>query len=596
MLDTQKYLTLVRRRGDAGLELSRVYRNMRRQELFLLAYAHLYANKGAMTPGIAPEGTVDGMSLERIDRLIDRRATGTYTWTPVRRTYIEKSHSRTMRPLGMPGWNDKMVQDVMRMILEAYYEPQFRDCSHGFRPTRGCHTALRDVYYTWAGVKWFLKLDIKGCFDNIDHAVLLDILRRQIKDERFLKLIKDMLEAGYMEEWTYHATYSGTPQGGILSPLLTNVVLNELDTFLEDSLIPEYTRGTRRQGNPEYYYWVNKARAAKKRGDRAGYREAKTQQLKTPAYRTDDPNFARLWYVRYADDSLLGWTGTKADADIIHTRTRTYLAERLHLDTSGDKTQITNAREEKVRFLNYDIGTNWQDSVHKNVNGNMKRTINGGIRLEVPDEVVKTWTKRVQCGKTTIHRKEYINNSDYDIVMAYNMHVQGLINYYTLAHDVVKKMGFIRYVYEQSLAKTLALKHNTSVTTIYRRYRGYTAEGKRVIMVTVARPEKPPLVASYGKIPIRQNRKAVIHDVKPLARTQRTELLERLLNNTCEVCGHVGDVVGHHIKKLKDLKKKGRELLWWQKMMVALHRKTLFVCKECHLKIHGGQYDGRKLT
>lgn len=187
MLDTQEYLTLARRRGEAGLELSRVYRNMRRKDLFLLAYSNLYSNKGATTSGIDPQDTIDGMSLERIDKIINKLANGTYVWTPVRRTYIEKTHSSKMRPLGIPGWSDKMVQEVMKLILESYYEPQFRDCSHGFRPHKGCHTALRDVYYGWKGTKWWIELDIKGCFDNISHKVLLEILKRKIKDNRVLK-------------------------------------------------------------------------------------------------------------------------------------------------------------------------------------------------------------------------------------------------------------------------------------------------------------------------------------------------------------------------------------------------------------------------
>ena len=206
MLETQKYLELVKRRGEQGLELTRIYRNMRRQDIFLVAYSNLYANKGAMTPGTDPNDTVDGMSIERINHITDRLANGTYRWKPVRRTYIEKKCSKALRALGLPGWDDKIVQDVMRMILEAYYEPQFRDCSHGFRPQRGCHTALREIYNNWAGVKWFIELDIRRCFDKIDWNVLMNILRTKIKDDRFLKLIRDMLEAGYMEGWVYHRT------------------------------------------------------------------------------------------------------------------------------------------------------------------------------------------------------------------------------------------------------------------------------------------------------------------------------------------------------------------------------------------------------
>ena len=223
--------------------------------------------------------------------------------------------------------------------------------------------------------------------------------------------------------------------------------------------------------------------------------------------------------------------------------------------------------------------------------------MNGQIRFEVPNDVVKNWNSKVQTGKTTKHRPELMNNSDYDIITTYEQQIRGLINYYTLAHDVVKKMKKIRQMYEQSLVKTLAAKYKTSVVKIYRKYRGYTAEGKRVIMVKVEREDKSPLVASYGKTTIRQNRKAIIKDEKPTNFAGRkAELIQRLLNNQCELCGKYGAVAGHHIRKLKDLKKRGREILGWQKRMMALRRKSLFVCKECHNKIHNGTYDGQKLT
>jgi retron-type reverse transcriptase len=218
MLNAQKYLELVRERGKARKDLKRVYRGIRNRELFLISYANRYSNKGALTPGTDPQDTVDEMSLKRIDAILKRLGEGTYRWKPVRRTYIEKRHSTKLRPVGMPSWNDKLVQDVIKMVLEAYYEPQFRDSSHGFRPGRGCHTALADVYYTWKGIKWFIEGDIKGCFDSIDDEKLLEIIGKQVKDERLLKLVRDMLHAGYVEDWTYHKTYSGTPQGGILTP------------------------------------------------------------------------------------------------------------------------------------------------------------------------------------------------------------------------------------------------------------------------------------------------------------------------------------------------------------------------------------------
>jgi group II intron reverse transcriptase/maturase len=189
---------------------------MRKEGLFLKAYGNLYANKGALTAGTDPADTVQGMSRKRIETIIQQLADGTYEWKPARRVQIPKRNGK-MRPLSIPGWSDKMVQEVMRMILEAYYEPRFKDNSHGFRPNRGCHTALVKIRQTWQGVKWFVEGDIKGCFDNISHNTVLELLGQSVEDNRFLKLVKDMLKAGYNDDWQYQRTYSGTPQGGVIT-------------------------------------------------------------------------------------------------------------------------------------------------------------------------------------------------------------------------------------------------------------------------------------------------------------------------------------------------------------------------------------------
>jgi retron-type reverse transcriptase len=169
-----------------------------------------------MTPGATP-GTVDGTSAEKMKRIIASLRDGTFTWQPVRRTYIPKASGKR-RPLGLPTWTDKLVQEVIRGILEPHYEARFRDRSHGFRTGRGCHTALTEIRQRFIGAKWFIEGDIQGCLGNVDHATLLNILRRPIDDERFIALIKDMLEAGYLEEWAHHYTDEGTPQGGIVTP------------------------------------------------------------------------------------------------------------------------------------------------------------------------------------------------------------------------------------------------------------------------------------------------------------------------------------------------------------------------------------------
>jgi group II intron reverse transcriptase/maturase len=247
MQSADTLLTIIRDRGKRGLPLERVYRMLFNPDLYLRAYAKLYPNKGALTPGTTAE-TVDAMSLAKIEQLIDDLRHERYRWTPVRRTYIAKKNSTKKRPLGIPTWRDKLLQEVIRSILEAYFEPQFSPHSHGFRPERGCHTALRELQTHWSGTRWFIEGDIACYFDTIDHDILLTILGEKFHDNRFLRLIGDLLQAGYLEDWRWHATLSGTPQGGVCSPILANIFLDRLDTYVETVLIPE--EGPRRRVGP----------------------------------------------------------------------------------------------------------------------------------------------------------------------------------------------------------------------------------------------------------------------------------------------------------------------------------------------------------
>jgi len=321
MQTAETIMTVIRSRGERGLHLERVYRSLFNPDLYLLAYANLYSNQGAMTKGTTGE-TVDGMSLAKIESIIDEIKTERFRWTPVRRTYIPKANGKT-RPLGIPTWRDKLVQEVIRLILEALYEPQFSDASHGFRPERGCHTALTTVQRTWKGTKWFVEGDIKGCFDNIDHSVLLNILRKKIHDGRFIALVEGLLKAGYLEDWKFNRTHSGTPQGGVVSPILANIYLNEFDRFVTQELIPAYTKGDKRKLNPEYERLRSRAKKAKAKGDMEKYRYWSTQARLIPSTDAYDPSFRRLRYIRYADDFLLGLIGTKAEAEAIKQQVKT---------------------------------------------------------------------------------------------------------------------------------------------------------------------------------------------------------------------------------------------------------------------------------
>ena len=593
MRKAQQYLELVRNRGERGLELKRVYRNLQNQELFLLAYAKLYANEGALTPGTDPADTVDGMSLKRIDTIITDLQAGTYQWKPVRRTYVPKRNGK-QRPLGVNNWSDKLLQEVIRMVFTAYYESQFANTSHGFRPGKGCHTALRDILDGWKGTKWFIEGDLEKCFDNIEQLELLSVIQRNIKDKRLIKLLKEMLEAGYMENWRYHQTYSGVPQGNILSPVLANIFLNELDTYIETTLIPQYTKGKRRRANPEYNKLCQAIYKAKAQEDYDLYRKLIKERRTLPSKLTHDPQYRRLRYCRYADDMLLGFTGPKAEAIEIKEKISNFLTS-INLTLSNEKTLITHATTGRARFLGYDI----QMAHGDNRLCNKRRSINGTPILSVPPEVVIDWkARRIRKGKP-YHRTELLNNSDYDIVLAYNLEFQGLANYYALAHDVSKKFYPLKWVYLQSLVKTLAAKHKRKATWVYKNYYRQLNNGIKAIVVKVEQEDKAPLITRFGAKPIRFDRGAILNDTILQSKPARNELVKRLLANRCELCDSTEDIIVHHIRKLKDLKQRyaGRpKPPQWVVSMIEKRRKTLVVCTPCHQAIHAGTYDGSKLN
>src|SRR6266568_6481810 len=330
MQDTEVVLSVLRERGRKDLPCTQLYRQMFNRNLYLTAYGNIYSNKGAMTPGACGE-TADGMSEEKISQIIELMRFERYRFSPVRRTYIPKKNGK-LRPLGLPSWSDKLVGEVVRLLLEAYYEPGFSDLSHGFRKGRGCHTALRKIHDTWTGTVWFIEGDISDCFGSLDHEILLRILAEKIQDQRFLRLIRNMLKAGYLEDWEYRDSLSGCPQGGVVSPILSNIYLDKFDKFVEQELIPQYTRGALRAANPAYRQTDALLRRARRRGDRAGARHLMKQMRMLPSTDPMDPGYRRLRYVRYADDHLLGFTGPRAEAEQIKARLAEFLRETLGLE------------------------------------------------------------------------------------------------------------------------------------------------------------------------------------------------------------------------------------------------------------------------
>ncbi len=411
MRTAETALNVIRERGERGLPLEDIYRLLYNRNLYLRAYGRLYSNQGAMTKGTTAE-TVDGMSLAKIDRIIDKLRYERFRWTPVRRVNIPKSNGQT-RPLGIPTWTDKLLQEVIRMILEAYYEPQFSDHSHGFRPRRGCHTALSEVARTWTGVRWFVEGDIKVCFDNIDHEVLLSALGEKLHDNRFLRLLKYLLKAGYMEDWKYGRTLSGTPQGSIVSPILANIYLDRLDKYVETVLIPANTRGQVRRRNPAWTRLRNRMSYHKKVGHHSLAVELRKEMQQQPSGDPYDPGYRRLRYVRYADDFVLGFIGPKAEAKQIKESLETFLRDSLKLELSKEKTLITHATSQAAKFLGYEL-VNQQ--VHDKLDRNGRRKVNGIIGLRVPAKVIEQHCQAYMKNGKPAHRSYLLHDGEIFIV------------------------------------------------------------------------------------------------------------------------------------------------------------------------------------
>ncbi len=583
MQTAEVVLNVLRERGRKGLPCEQLYRQLFNKDLYYLAYGNIYSNKGSMTPG-ASEETADGMSEEKIEQVIGLMRQEKYRFSPARRVYIPKKNGK-LRPLGMPTWSDKLVGEVVRLLLEAFYEPQFSDTSHGFRKFRGCHTALREINNTWTGTAWFVEGDISDCFGSLDHEILLGILAEKIRDNRFLRLIRNMLKAGYLEDWTYRDTLSGVPQGGTVSPILSNVYLDKLDKFVEQELIPQYTRGATRAANPAYRQADALLRRARRRGDRAEARRLFLEMRALPSTDPMDPGYRRLKYIRYADDHILGFTGPKAEAEEIKARLAEFLRETLGLELNQQKTLITHARSQRARFLGYDITV--QHSGTKISNG--RRSANGKIALKVPPDVIRAQCARYRNHGKPWHRSRLQNLDDYDIIRVYGAEYRGVVNYYLLAKDAWR-LRTLRWNAETSMLKTLAAKHQSTVSKMAARHKAKaeTGDGPRTCFEARRRRRgKPDLVARFGGIILRQDRRAVITEPVPVrVRVPRRELLARLRQRECELCETGTTVAVHQVAGIRELGKPKTGQPAWAALMAKMRRKTLIVCSPCHDWIH----------
>ncbi len=580
---------------------TRLYRYLLRPDLYFIAYQKLYSNNGAATEG-ADRDTADGFSEAKVEKLITSLADESYCPKPSRRIYLKKPNGKH-RPLGIPSFSDKLVQEVLRMVLEAVYEPIFLETSHGFRPGKSCHTALCYARYNLNGTRWFIEGDIKGCFDNISHEVLIRCIQKKIKDARLMKLIHKFLKAGYLEDFVYHNTYSGCPQGGIISPILANIYLHELDLYVAElskgfqkpyksRITAEYSRLSGRMTRVK-----QKIKKAEEAGNMAEkerllkeLKKLRSQLLKTPCKSQTDKE---IRYVRYADDFIIGVRGSREDCEEIKRKLSCFIRDSLKMELSEEKTLITHSNT-YARFLGYDMRIRRSNVIKPNGRGTTQRTMSNHMELAVPlgDKIQPFLfkhgvVKQKENGELEpVHRNDLLRLTDLEIVSAYDAELRGICNFYYLAGNFYK-LHYMSYLMEYSCLKTLAFKHRCTIGKIKEKFSD--KKGGWCIPYETKKGMKHLYLSKHSDCAKGKEASDTIPGMTMIHKHTRSTFESRLKAKTCELCGctESRQFEIHHVNKLKNLK--GKEP--WEVMMIAKRRKTMVVCYECHKKIHNQSFE-----
>lgn len=581
---------------DPEYRYERLYRNLYNPKFFQLAYGNIAKSTGSMTPG-SDGKTLNGMSEARIQRIINSLKDHSYHPNPARREYIaKKNNPAKKRPLGIPSTDDKLVQEVVRMLLEAIYEPTFSKHSHGFRPNRSCHTALEDIQFNFKGSRWIVEGDIHACFDSFDHHVLIDLLRKRIKDEAFLSLMWKLLKAGHMEQWVKHVTYSGTPQGSGVSPILANIYLTEIDRFVEN-LKSEFDKKDLQPKSSRQYskarYQMQKAKLAmetdRNSRTRKVFKSAQQAMLKTLYQSPFNANHKKLVYCRYADDFVIGIIGSKEDATKVKEKLKLFLSDILKITLSEEKTHITHSSE-LIRFLGYDFTVSRSKDIKRGSNGTIQRFRYGKVRLYVPRE---KWIEKLReyqavkiCkdadGKErwkAVHRGKFVNYPEAETISKYNAEIRGIYNYYRMAVNVSVLNKFY-FIMENSLFKTLACKHKSSVRKIREKYTENDVFGAWY----ESKSGRKRCELYHDGFPMKKGRRDDSVDTLPTYRKydKPNSLANRLIDGMCEKCSNRSeDIHMYHVKTMKELTGKNE----FEALMLKRRRKTLALCNECFNEI-----------
>ncbi|WP_227807041.1 group II intron reverse transcriptase/maturase [Mulberry dwarf phytoplasma] len=516
------------------------------------AFNKVAGNDGAGTHGTDGQ-TIDGKDWNYIIKLNDKYRNNQYRPKPLRRVYIPKPNG-DKRPLGIPTIDDRIIQQAMYQLLNPFYEVKFSKWSYGFRPDKSPHDAIKRIKDRFKGIKWLIKIDIKGFFDTINHDILLKIFNEDIRKAKTLKTIKQWLEAGIMDNWVFQKTFSGTPQGGIISPLLANVYLHEVDEKMEKLVV----KGTpKRKSNPKY-----------KKIQRLGF----LRKAKVASDININPNI-RVEYIRYADDFIIGCTGTIEQANELKQKVVSWLVRDLGLSISYDKSKIVPAHK-GTKFLSYLIRVNPTAS---SKNKSARKSLNGKTDIRIPKEEIdnrcQRWVRVSKKKTKIIHNSQLHYRDELEIIQSYKRIVEGIIRYFAYGRNLSQLIK-LAYFAEYSCLMTIAGKYKTSIARVRKKLnRGQGTWGVKYTKKTKPRYETWPKY-TWDRIKRMRRYKDINPDIIPNPNTflGRTRLTDRLKAEKCEGCQRIDNKLEiHHAKTVRNRN--------WQSVMNKL---TMVLCKKCH--------------
>ena len=559
--------------GNKANNLTSILSN---KNFLISCYQNIKSNPGNMTKSLDKED-LDGIRFTWFEEVSNSFRKGSFNFKPSRRTYIQKLDGK-LRPITIPSPRDKIVQEGMRILLDAVFEKNFRASSHAFRAQRGCHTALNQIKMKYGKVNWLIEGDVQQQYPSIDHNILVDLLREKIQDEPFIDLIYKYMRVGYGEKHTdkINPTKIGLAQGGLISPVLSNIYMHPFDVWVEDELIPKYTKGKRKRSNPEYTKMIR------------SYGKAKDKTIRSTL--SHDLNFCRVHYTRYADDFLIGVQESKKTCELILREIKSFLEKRLALTLNVSKTKIIHSTSDRALFLGYHISCTpikkmriGYNSKNQLVRHTTRTVLNAPIKTVVEKLKEKGF---LNSKKMPTRNGRYINIDLWNIVENHKVLEKGILNYYAMANNYGRLAARVHYSLKYSCALTISSK--MKLKTMRGAFKKY---GKNLTVTVNDRS------ISYPKIPYSRP-KRVFSNYEADFDATLNRLVYRFkrhagnLKGPCIICKCNTNIEVHHIRKLKDVTKKKD---WLSVTMAKYSRKQVPVCRTCHQKIHLGVYDGSKL-